>query len=53
MLWWIIATLLAFFVKGLTGFANTLVFTTMLSFGQNNLAISPVDCTMVVSFGSR
>ena len=43
MLWWIIATLLAFFVKGLTGFANTLVFTTMLSFGQNNLAISPVE----------
>lgn len=43
MLWWLIATLLAFFVKGLTGFANTLVFTTMLSFGQNNLAISPVE----------
>lgn len=43
MLWWIIATLLAFFVKGLCGFANTLVFTTILSFGQNNLAISPVE----------
>ena len=43
MFWWIIATILAFFVKGLTGFANTLVFTTMLSFGQNNLAISPVE----------
>jgi len=43
MLWWILATLTAFFVKGLCGFANTLVFTTMLSFGQNNLAISPVE----------
>ncbi len=43
MLWWIIATLIAFFVKGLCGFANTLVFTTILSFGQNNLAISPVE----------
>ena len=43
MLWWIAATLVAFFVKGLCGFANTLVFTTMLSFGQNNLAISPVE----------
>lgn len=43
MLWWLLATLAAFFVKGLCGFANTLVFTTMLSFGQNNLAISPVE----------
>ena len=43
MPWWIAATLVAFFVKGLCGFANTLVFTTMLSFGQNNLAISPVE----------
>lgn len=43
MLWWVIATLAAFFVKGLCGFANTLVFTTILSFGQSNLAISPVE----------
>ena len=43
MFWWIAATIVAFFVKGLCGFANTLVFTTMLSFGQNNLAISPVE----------
>jgi len=43
MHWWIIAALIAFFVKGLCGFANTLVFTTILSFGQNNLAISPVE----------
>lgn len=43
MLWWIIATLCAFFVKGLCGFANTLVFTTILSFGNNNVNISPVE----------
>lgn len=46
MLWWIVATLCAFFVKGLCGFANTLVFTTILSFGQNNRAISPVELLM-------
>lgn len=43
MIWWIIATICAFFVKGLCGFANTLVFTTILSFGNNNINISPVD----------
>ena len=34
MFFWIIATLSAFFVKGLCGFANTLVFTSILSFGS-------------------
>lgn len=43
MIWWIIATLCAFFIKGLCGFANTLVFTTILSFGNNNINISPVE----------
>ncbi|MDO5522128.1 MAG: sulfite exporter TauE/SafE family protein [bacterium] len=43
MKWWIIATICAFFVKGLCGFANTLVFTTVLSFGNNNINISPVE----------
>lgn len=43
MFWWIIATIAAFFVKGLCGFANTLVFTTILSFGNNNINISPVE----------
>ena len=27
MIYWILATLTAFFIKGLCGFANTLVFT--------------------------
>ena len=43
MTWWIIATICAFFVKGLCGFANTLVFSTILSFGNNNINISPVE----------
>ena len=43
MIWWIIASLCAFFIKGLCGFANTLVFTTILSFSNNNINISPVE----------
>ena len=43
MLLWIIATLCAYFVKGLCGFANTLVFTTVLSFSSSNALISPVE----------
>ena len=43
MFWWIVATLCAFFVKGLCGFANTLVFSTILSFGSNNINISPIE----------
>lgn len=38
-----IATLAAFFVKGLCGFANTLVFTSILSFGFNNINITPLE----------
>lgn len=40
---WIIATVAAFYVKGLCGFANTLVFTSILGFGVNNINISPVE----------
>ncbi len=40
---WCIAAFMAYFVKGLCGFANTLVFTTILSFGAANASISPVD----------
>ena len=43
MEWWIVATICAFFIKGLCGFANTLVFSTILSFGNNNINISPVE----------
>ncbi len=40
---WIIATIIAYFIKGLCGFANTLVFTSILSFGTSNANISPID----------
>lgn len=43
MIWWILASLGAFFIKGLCGFANTLVFTSILSFGSENRMISPVE----------
>lgn len=37
---------MCFFVKGLCGFANTLVFTTILSFGNSNVNISPVELVL-------
>ncbi len=40
---WIIATVTAFFIKGLCGFANTLVFTSILSFSVSNINITPVE----------
>ena len=40
---WFIAAFMAYFVKGLCGFANTLIFTTILSFGAANASISPFD----------
>ena len=44
MFWlWILAAVAAYFIKGLCGFANTLVFTSILSFGVANANISPID----------
>ncbi|MBR3740955.1 MAG: sulfite exporter TauE/SafE family protein [Clostridia bacterium] len=43
MLFWLFSAFCAFFVKGVCGFANTLVFTSMLSFGSTNIGITPVD----------
>jgi len=43
MILWYIAAFTAYFIKGLCGFANTLIFTTILSFGTTNANISPVD----------
>ena len=37
------AVFIAFVVKGLCGFANTLVFSSIMSFSSNNVNISPVD----------
>ena len=42
MVWWT-AAVCAFFIKGLCGFANTLVFTTILSFAADNACLSPVE----------
>ena len=44
--WWIIAAACAFFVKGLCGFANTLVFTSIMSFTVDNVNISPVEIVL-------
>ena len=46
MAWFIIATLAAFFIKGLCGFANTLVFQSILSFSVNNASISPIELVL-------
>lgn len=43
MIFMAIAAFLAFFVKGLCGFANTMIFTSVLSFGMNNVNIAPVE----------
>ncbi len=40
---WMAAAVSAYFIKGLCGFANTLVFTSVLSFRTSNASISPVD----------
>lgn len=40
---WIIATIIAFYIKGLCGFANTLIFNSILSFATNNINISPLE----------
>ena len=46
MLWWIVATVAAYFVKGMCGFTNGLVFTTILSFTKDNVNISPVSLVL-------
>lgn len=43
---WIAAAFSAYFIKGLCGFANTLVFSTVMGFGVNNIDISPVEVVL-------
>lgn len=45
----IIAAIAAYFIKGLCGFANTLVFTSILSFCASNANISPIDLLLIPS----
>ena len=40
---WFIAAAVAYFIKCMCGFANTLVLTSILSFGTANSNISPID----------
>ncbi|MGF7142182.1 hypothetical protein HNQ56_000592 [Anaerotaenia torta] len=42
-LWTGFAVICAYVIKGLCGFANTLVLSTMLSFGTSNINITPVE----------
>ncbi len=59
MIIWIIAALCAFFVKGLCGFANTLVFDSILTFGNNNINVTPVELllgfptNLIIAFKER
>ncbi len=59
MIFWIIAAISAFYIKGLCSFANTLVFTSILSFGSSNINISPVELllgyptNMIISYKER
>ena len=39
----VIAVVCAYLVKGMCGFANTLVFSTIMSFTTNNITISPIE----------
>lgn len=44
---WIVCTLIAYFIKGLCGFAETLVLTTLMALlGASNVAITPVAVLM-------
>lgn len=43
MEWMIAAVLCGYFIKGMCGFANTLIIGSILSFVQNNVDISPVE----------
>lgn len=47
----IIAIILAYIIKGMSGFANTLIFGTIMSFTINNIKITPVE--LIVSYPSN
>lgn len=56
---WIVASICAFFVKGLCGFANTLVFSSIASLTANNIFVSPVELllgyptNLIIAFKER
>lgn len=47
----VIAVFLAYVVKGMCGFANTLVFSTIIGFTRNNINISPLE--LIVGYPSN
>lgn len=51
MLWLCIVTLFSFIIKGLCGFANSMVFTTLLSFSNSIVHISPIN--LLLNFPSN
>lgn len=47
----VIAVILAYIIKGMCGFANTLIFSTIVSFKTTNINISPVE--LIVGYPSN
>ncbi len=47
----IIAVICAYIIKGMCGFANTLIFSTIMSFTTSNINISPID--LIVGYPSN
>lgn len=48
MLIWMLAVLCGYFIKGVTGFANTLVVSSIMTFSAANADISPVELLLSV-----
>lgn len=59
MMFWIIATFFAYFAKGVVGFANTLVFNSVMGFAAESAAITPTEiflsypANLIVAFKER
>ncbi len=59
MIFWVVATFLAYFVKGLCGFANTLVFDGVMGLSADISAVTPTEvflsypANMIMAFKER
>lgn len=47
----IIATIIAYIIKGICGFANTLIFSSIMSFSTNNINITPTE--LIIGYPSN
>jgi len=45
---WIFSTIIAYFVKGVIGFANTVVFTSLMTFSTDNINITPIELLLSI-----